>query len=60
MNYDEFVAEYGNRPKDIVYNMAVRLERERIIKDLHSIEFEANSATDFLNKTMNYIRQAFQ
>ena len=33
-------------------------ERKRIIKDLHSIEFESNSATDFLNKTMYYVRQA--
>ena len=31
MNYDEFVAEYGDRPKDIVYIMAVTLERKRIL-----------------------------
>ena len=30
MNYDEFVAKYGNRPKDILFFMAVKLERERI------------------------------
>ena len=31
-------------------------ERERIIKGIHSIEFESNSATDFLNKVLYYIR----
>ena len=35
---------------------AKREERERMVKDIHSIEFESNSATDFLNKTLNYIK----
>jgi len=39
---------------------AKREERERIIKDLHSVEFESDSAQDFLNKTMYYIRQALK
>jgi len=37
-----------------------RAERERIAKDLHNLEFESNSATDFLNKTIYYIRQALK
>ena len=36
---------------------AKKQERERIAKDIHSIEFESNSATDFLNKTLYYLKE---
>jgi len=55
MNYDEFVAKYGNRPKDIVYNMAVELERERIIKylDIRWAFYEGNIRTGKSRVTFN-------
>ncbi len=35
---------------------ARKQEGKRITKDIHSIEFESNSATDFLNKTLYYLK----
>ncbi len=35
---------------------AKKQERDRIIKGIHDIEFESNSATDFLNKTLYYLK----
>ena len=39
-----------------VVGMIRKQEREMITKDIHSIEFESNSATDFLNKTLDYLK----
>ena len=63
----QFICEPSYLPEDeceteakylitLISAEARKQERERIIKDVHSIEFESDSVTDFLNKTLYYLK----
>ena len=58
-HYQNYVACVGLElccDLEVKIKQAKREEGQRITKDIHSIEFESNSATDFLNKTLYYIK----